>query len=643
MPTPQRAPITITAGSTVLEVLPEGDSWARRAAEGRLPAGKLVLRDFSRGLGHFSLDAEPRGYLIGTNVDTRWEGVVIPGPREEADMTGIASGYRVRQRIMHGGVNWVLTDNGTNTKVYRVETGAWVEKLNVNSTIGTCMVSFKDVIAVGLGNAVAYQYSSNDGTAWTASSKATNSKYMNRVTIVQPARDAAKVAYCVNPNLLYFTEDLTNTSESTTSSTVGDNDNDEFNSIISDDNAALYMGKRNYLYTIASDGSVWAVDGPRRYFATSEAGAAGLANYEAPIKIEGRLYFPYEDSNILELNPHTGAKHEHMEPAAFGPQVPRLQLPLNAMTEVAGWLVIAIGSASTSTIRSGAVAPGSTALLANTFATTSELYFGKYVNLGGDEGERWVWHGSMLTCTDLLGHMWYDDDSDFLYLASSASESVNLQQVRCFVPPINPLFKQTSSIVKLNTGTWTLETGLFQAGESNVHITKTWRTAKVTTRGLASTTPSLAVKYRVADDDTSTAYSTLATYTTPALARTGTSFPASTSGHGVRFQFVGVGNASDIYAQLYRAEMEFLLYPPALDSMSVSFKAVSGQVLRTGARATTSMKEMRAALDTIKDATTPFSVTDNETGDTWQCVLTSWEERGSGRERVISMNMTEVS
>lgn len=643
MPAPQRVPITITSGSTTLEVLPEQDSWTRRPAEGRPPVGKLVLRDFSHGLGHFSLDAEPRGYLIGTNVDTRWEGVVIPGPREEADLTGIDAGYRVRQRIRHGNVNWILTDNGTNTKVYRVETGAWAVKLTVNSTIGTCIVSFKDVVAVGLGASTAYKYSSDNGSNWTDSTKASNSKYMNFATIVQPARDAAKVAYVRNPSDLYFTEDLTNSSESSTSSTVGDANNDEFTCIISDDNAALYMGKRNYLYTIASDGSVWAVDGPRRYVATSEAGAAGKANYANPVKIEGRLYFPYEDSNILELNPHTGGKHEHMEPAAFGPQVPRLQLPINAMTEVAGWLVVAIGSASTSTIRSGAVAPGGTALLANTFATTSELYFGKYVNLGGDEGERWVWHGSLLTCTDLLGYMWYDDDSDFLYLASSAAESANAQQLRCFVPPINPLFKQTSSIVKLNTGTWTLETGLFQAGEANVHVTKTWRTAKVTSRGLASSTPSLAVKYRVADDDGNTAYSTLATYTTPASARTGTSFPASTSGHGVRFQFVGVGNAgSNVYAQMYRAEMEFLLYPEVLDSMSVTFKAVSGQVLRTGARATTSMNAVRAALNTLMDATTPVTVAENESGDTWECVLTGWEERGSGKERVISITLTEA-
>lgn len=642
MPSPKRADLTLVTGSTTLEILAE--QWTRTRAEPRRAFGRLVFTDFSHGLGGYSLDEEPGSYLIATNCDARWAGVVMPGPREEADMTGIAANFRVLQRIVHGGVNWVLTSDTTDTKVYRVETGAWALKLTVNSVVGKCLVSFKDVIAVGLGASTAYKFSSNDGTSWTDSTKAGNSKYMDFATAVQPAKSAGKVAYLRNPNELYFTEDLTNSSESSTSSTIGDTQNDEFTSIIADDAAALYIGKRNYLYTIDSDGNVWTVDGPRRHYATSESGgSAGMANYVDPVKIEGRLYFPYEDSGLLELDPRTGAKREHLEPAHFGPQVPRLHLPINAMTNVAGWLCIALGSASTATIRSAAQAPGGTALLANTFVTTSELYFGKYMDFGDGLGERWVWHGSLLTCTDLLGYLWYDDSSNYLYLASSAAESANAQQLRAFVPPVNPLFFQTSSTIKLNTGTWTLETGLFTAGGDNAHDTKTWRTGKVTSRGLASSTPSLAVKYRVADDDVSTAYSTLATYTSSSTARTGTSFVAAVSGHGARFQFVGVGDSgTNTYAVLYKAEFEYLLFPEVQDAFSVTFKATNGRVLRSGAHGITSMKELRAAVDAFKDATDAAVLTDTETGESWDVVLDNFEEQGASKTRLFALSMTEA-
>lgn len=642
MADPARGHLKITTGSTVIDVMLDSkDAFQRGPGTPRSAFGKLQLKDFSRGLGGVSLDAEPGSYLIGTNVDCRWAGVVMPGPREEADMTGIASGYRVLQSIVHGGVRWVLTSNNTNTKVYRVETGAWAEKLNVNSVVGTCLVSYKDVVAVGLGASTAFKYSSNNGSSWTDSTKTGNGKYMNFATVVQPARSALRVAYVRNPNELYFTEDLTNSGASSTSSTVGDANNDEFTSIIADDNGILLMGKRQYLYTIDSDGNVWAVDGPRRYYATSEAaGGAGMANYENPVKIEGRIYYPYEDRFLLEIAPGLGEKREHMEPAWWGQQVPRLHLPLNAMTNVAGWLCVAIGSANASTIRSAAQAQGGTALLANTFVSTSELYFGKYMDTGDGQGERWVWHGSLLTCTDLLRYAWYSDDDNYLYLASAGSESADEQQKRAFVPPDNPLFVQSSSTVKLNTGTWTLETGRYTAGEP--HWTKTWRIGRFTSRGLASTTPSLAVKYRVADDDVSTVYSTLATYTSSTTARTGTSFSSGTSGKGVRFQFVGVGDSGNTYALLYDAELEFILYQPQRDAITTTFKAVNGKVVRSGARATTSMKELRAALDAWKDATDPATVVDTETGDSWAMDLRDWQEVGIGRARRITLMAVEA-
>ena len=72
----------------------------------------IAIPNVGRGAGWWEHE-DGGGYSIALNSDNRW-GYFGPGPREVVDMTGIASGYRIRKRIQHGDVDWVLTYNGTD-------------------------------------------------------------------------------------------------------------------------------------------------------------------------------------------------------------------------------------------------------------------------------------------------------------------------------------------------------------------------------------------------------------------------------------------------------------------------------------------------------------------------------------------------
>ena len=107
-------------------------------------------------LGAGALKARPGAYQIASNWDGRFG---CPGPREVADLTGIASGYRVVKMLKHADTDVVIATNGTSTRVYRKET-TWVTKVdqldggaqNQDLTgVATDAVSFKNVLAIAFG------------------------------------------------------------------------------------------------------------------------------------------------------------------------------------------------------------------------------------------------------------------------------------------------------------------------------------------------------------------------------------------------------------------------------------------------------------------------------------------------------------
>ena len=594
------------------------------------------FEDFSRGLGAF---VHERGYYgLAENADLRWKGIVMPGPREVVDMTGIAATFRVRKRVLHNGVNMLVTTDLTDTKVYREETGAWALKATFAGAVGTDIATFEGVVAVALGAGTAYQYSSDDGTSWNASTKAGNAKYANFFCVAQPADSEAKAWYVRNPSDVFVTADLTNAGASTTSSTVGDNNADAFNCFEQDDTGLLLMGKRHYLYTMDSVGKVRVVAGPYRYIATSEAGgSAGLANFANPVQIAGRFYFPVEDVRLIEYD--HGVITEDLQPAAFGPQYVRLTLPLNALAAANGWLVLALGSSQSTTIRSsdgGSSFLGS--ILGNTLGATSELYFGRYEN--GPNGREWVWHGILLVCTKLLKYMWYDDATSYLYLAGSEAALVNLQQYRAFVAPSNPLTTKQGGNVILSR-LWYLDTGIYYQNQPNV--IKTLRKMYARTGVLSASFPVVGVAYRINDDYESGGFTVLAEWDSAATARSGSSFPASKTFRGVRFRFYGQsGAAANTYGVLYNAQSVHLFYPTSYDQVEFTVQAVNGMRMTNGAQSTTSWKEIRAFLNTWKDSTDPATVTELKSGDSWSMVLADWADSGLGQDRTVTFVGVEV-
>ena len=142
------------------------------------------LHDFSKGLGGFNW--EQGYYLYGRNVDTRWPGMVFPGPKSVVDLTGIALNEKVVRAISYNGDNYIAT----STTVYRSTsgTGNWTE-IGANGAAWaagnpTDIIAFPTAggvscIAVAMGSSVAFQYTVDGGTNWITSTRAGNAKYAN--------------------------------------------------------------------------------------------------------------------------------------------------------------------------------------------------------------------------------------------------------------------------------------------------------------------------------------------------------------------------------------------------------------------------------------------------------------------------------
>lgn len=196
--------------------------------------------------------------------------------------------------------------------------------------------------------------------------------------------------------------------------------------------------------------------------------------------------------------------------------------------------------------------PGGAQLLVNTFAVTSELYAGRFIST--PEGEVFRWHGSLLTCTDLLRYMWFDEDDSYLSLASGASESADLQQTRGYFFTDDPLARTVSSVVTLNTGAVTVEVLGVTLGSP--FDAETLERIVCKTTGLGDATPSLAVKYRGEPlYDTASAYRTAETFLTSGRAELGVALPR-VSGKTFDLQFVLTGNASsNTYGVLHGFEL----------------------------------------------------------------------------------------
>ena len=509
----------------------------------------LYIPGFHLGCGsrHF----RPGYYLMGSNFDGRYGG---PGPRQVADRTGIAAGYRVRQMIKHGDVNFLLTTNGTHTNIYTLSAGNWALAGAANPTfsnlVGTGMVSFKDVLAVGFNTSNAYQFSSDNGSTWTTSTKTTANAEFFKYAIVQVnGLTSPRVLYVRDPNEVYFTEDLTNgDATGSTATYIADNASDQasFNNVVEDYTGEALLCMRHDIYSIDSAGRVWRRTWDNFPDGVADAGGqADRLNFETAAKNQGRIYFNYSGNEILEW--YRGNINKYMAPKHLsGNMIPRMDLPVNAMTEAAGYVVLELGT--TLSGKSAFYIPGGAAHISAAVAPpTSDLYIGRY------EGDQFVWHGSILNRSAVYRYMWYDEDDSYLYLAQQGSVSADLSQHRCLFYAQNPLTTLTAGIVNLTTVTWSVELGRIDFGAP--FSVKEARHLSMHTMGLGATgTPTIVVLYKLTSDYVTDGFETLHTFDDNALAEIGTPFRPSVRSHfrTMHLQFNGAVG-TDTYVVLYDA------------------------------------------------------------------------------------------
>lgn len=497
----------------------------------------------------------PGFYQIATNWDGRYG---IPGPREVVDLTGIAAGFRVYQMLKHADTNVAITSDGTDTKVYRLET-TWVEKATITARVPTgdgCAVSFKAVLAIAFGSANAYQFTTGTGAgAWTftASTKTSGTSARANYFLAQTnGLLVPRVVYVRNPNEVYYTEDLSNGDATGVNPTyIGDNSADQqaFRSIAEEPRTGRVLyGMRHALFTLDADGVAEKLTEDFADPILDAGGQSDRLNFEGPVLVAGRLYYPVEGYDILEWD-GSGTYNRYMAPRWLNRNLPRLSLPINALASAGGYLIAFLGSKNTGTLKAVTYAPGGSAHLANSFTTASEMWVGAYV-----EG-RFVWHGILLLCTDPLRYAWFDEDTAYLYLASGDSEAADAQMRRCLFYTDNPDTRPTSGTITLATGTWQLEVGAIDFGDE--WALKRAEHIRLNTLGLASATPSLEPEYKISDDNITTAFeSGFAPFTSNEIARLGERFPDGSVFHKLHLRFVGVGNAaSNLYAKLLGAEV----------------------------------------------------------------------------------------
>lgn len=492
---------------------------------------------------HFRFGAGAAEHVPGFySIASGWDGEYgCPGPREEIDRTGIAAGFRVVKYLRHNDIQWLLTTNNTDTKLYRIETGVWTEKLNVAGSVGTDIVSFKGDIAVGFGTTLAYRFSTDNGTTWTASSSAGNAKFFTFAIVQMNELTEARVTYLVDPNEVYFRTDLDNSVTPSTSSTIGDNQTAQtaFSSLTEDDNGVILIGTRRAVYSIDADGIAVRLT-PEYADPPADAGGQGdRDNFAAYTQIEGRTFYVVSGYQCIEL--FHGQINEFLAPMWSGPQIPRMHLPINAITKAGEQLLLALGTQLT-TRKSVVNAPGGTATLANTIGTTSDLWKGRYAPNPQTGQLEMRWHGVLLATTDPLQYMWHDEDDNFLYLASGDSETVNNQQRRCRFLTVPPQFHLADATnVILNAGAATVECLGVRFGDAFDPVRL--RVFRANTLGLTSAI-TLALLYRLVPGYETTAYSTLITLTNNFAGPRGIRFPAFATTRSADIQFVMTGSGS---------------------------------------------------------------------------------------------------
>ena len=527
---------------------------------------RLKIEGLAEGfdLGAGAQQQAPGFYQLGVNFDGRYG---IPGPREVVDLTGIAANFRPRIYLRHADTLLCIASDGSTTRVYRKET-TWVTKVdqldggaqNQDLTgVVTDAVSFKGILAIALGSAQAYVFTSATtatGQTWdftTSTKTVSNAKYANYFLVQANGLLNPRVVYGRSPNEIYYTEDLTNGDATGVLPTyIGDTAaaQQQINSLTQDATGKILVGTRRYLYWVnLEDGTVQEVAGPYADGLGDAGGGSDRNNFEAPTHLAGKIYYPIEGRDLGEWDPVRLRFNPFMAPRHLNPNLPRLDLPINAMCRAGTWLVLFIGSKNTASNKSVTYAPHGNSLLANVFTTASEMWVGAYV------GDTFVWHGVLLECSNPLRVAFWDEDDGYLYMGSGDAESADLQASRCLFYSDNPLNHLSGGNVVLNAGTWQVDLGEMDFGSPF----DPKRAVEVFTEALGlsgtlGTAPSLAVSYKLTPAYDATAFTTLETYYVNSRALNGDRFRTGAVFRAMRLRITGVGTGNT-YAIFQRLEL----------------------------------------------------------------------------------------
>ena len=498
------------------------------------------------GLGATTVYDPKKGrYTITTNATTRF-GKMTAGLLEEADATGIASGYRVikKDRVSSSGTEYsvICTTNGTGTKMYHKTAAAssWTDftpaagtpQTDFGANVATDMVVLfsdfldKDAVIVGFGTTKEWYYSEGVGTTWVKNGLAAErSEFMTKAYIQETGLATARMIYAVSPAAsltmtgteVYTVTDVNGTPTGKT--TIAPGLSDYVTSIAENDLGDIFIGTRNKLYSFDENGLPVVVAGPFADPPTDAGGQSDRRNFEAYVQLpDSSMLYVVEGYSIIRVRSAADPITERMPDV--GPRsrvdveggIPRLELPVSAIARAGDWVICAL-TADTSKFTL-ANQPGGTTLLQNTLTNAvSELYVGKLVN-----GEL-VWWGSELTCTDRLRYMWYEAANNYLYLCSGDSESVNVQQKRCYFFLTDPYGRLISSAIKLSAGTPIIEFPPFDIGGE--YEPKGGGLITIDAQSLTSTTTCTVAIRPQPDYDTSSTFTTLAVFSSAAVAERG--------------------------------------------------------------------------------------------------------------------------
>lgn len=527
------------------------------------------------GLGATTVhDPQSGRYTITTNATTRF-GFMTAGLLEEADHSGIDAGYYTLKQIKYVSYDGTeyqirLTTNGSATRIYHRANGltAWTNFSKAiapfTTAVATDVVSFYSaeaasaILIVGFGTSGVWQFTrALAAGSWTNNEQgaASRAEYMTKAHVQETGLSQARLVWAVSPSPsvadmkgveLYTVTDVTISTDIPTGpvaetgpTTIAPFGGDYVTSITENDLGDLFVGTRNRLYGFDDAGLPVVVAGPFADPPTDAGGTSDRRNFETYAQLpDSSLLYVVEGYDLVRVR--SAADPQTVREQRYAPRssvdtpggLPRVNLPISAVVRAGEWVVCAL-TANTASITL-ANQPGGTALLQNAITNgVSEIYVGKLVD------DRLVWWGSELATFDRLRYLYYDAYDSYLWLYGGDDNAAR----RCKFFLDDPYTRLVGGSIKLSAGTPSVEFAPLDIdGE---YQPKGAGLITIDAQSLTSTSTCTVAIRPQPDYDTSTAFTTLAVYSSAAIAERGTHVGRSTTFDRLRVRVtLGTGSGT---------------------------------------------------------------------------------------------------